>query len=605
MQYIRTLSSFLIENDNDILNTLIKAYPDAEKSQIESWKVLVTDLKTSTLNQLPGNAIISIEFSLPLDGLAIDALIVGTDSNNQKHAFLIESKQWVDANIYSFQFGESRSEELTLHPQIQVSRQALGLKDYTNVGELYEVHPIVFMRNATSRGIDELLRKNPIEATAKVPIFNSLEKLVNYISMSIKFGCDGSIYELDNAIFKPSKSIISAMESIGTRHDPFILTKEQEDVVSQTLEALSNGKKIVRITGAAGSGKTAILLHVYIKLLNMFNDDIRPIFISGAQNTKLYKSMFSHVERSFTFSYSLKNMVGKTVGHKYYICMDEAQHNEEGIITQMIDRGAHLLLCYDSGQIINANNSLRELEELDKRSDFISITLKNSVRFSGSQVFERNARKLLDGDMEFEKDENFDFRVFDTIDELINHTKKIINDNPNRTVAVTGLLSKDAKQIAERQGSQIFINWGYLGETKWMPYIEGKHYLEQNNGKLWVGTWWLPGLDVDYISVIVGGDAKFTDSGLKVDLDGVMQYKMMYSVAEKLGLPRDLFISKKSFGKEVIDNKITSSNIFKYIDKHPEIRDSFISLFTELIKNNYYILLTRGRKGCYVCFSNK
>jgi len=298
-------------------------------------------------------------------------------------------------------------------------------------------------------------------------------------------------------------------------------------------------------------------------------------------------------------------MVGKTIGYKYYICMDEAQHNEEGIITQMIDRGAHLLLCYDNGQTINANNSLKELQELEKRPDFISINLKNSVRFSGSQVFETNAKKLLDGKLNFEKDDKFDFKVFNTIDELVDHTKKIIRENPNNTVAITGLLSKDAKEITERSNSQLFINWGYLGETKWMPYIEGKNYLNQYDGKLWVGTWWLPGLDVDYISVIVGGDAKFTDSGLKVDLNGVMQYKMMYSIAEKMGFPQDLFVMKNSFGKVVIDNKKTSANIFAYINQNPKIKDLFCSNFTELIKNNYYILLTRGRKGCFVCFNNK
>lgn len=605
MQYIKHIQAFLSDTESSIIADLLLNNAEADKSQVESWKVLIRDLKASSINQLPYGTTISIEYSLPVDGLAIDTLIVGQDNNGRKHAFIIESKQWGDSNVNVFEFGESRSETQTLHPQIQVSRHKLAFKDYLNIGEDYDVHPFVFMRNLSSYGVQILPQKNPQLGTKNIHVYNDLETIFGYIRKTLVQTDNDFISELQNAHYKPSKSIISAMHSIVSNREPFILTDEQKDVVNKIFDAFNNGKKIVRVTGAAGSGKTAILLHAYIKLLNESSDEKRAIFISGAQNTKLYQSLFREVERSFTFSFSLKNMVGKTIGYKYYICMDEAQHNQEGIITDMINRGAHLLLCYDVGQTINANNSLRELTGLENRDDFVSIELMNSVRFSGSQVFENNVKKLLNGNTNFEKDDKFDFQVFDTIEDLENHTKKIISENPKCTVAVAGLLSKNANDIANRPHSQIFIDWGNAGETKWIPYIEEKNYLSKHGGKLWVGTWWLPGLDVDYISVLVGNDAKLTIRGLEVDLTGVMQYKMMYSIIDKLNCPKSLYVYKKAFGKEVTDNKFTTENIFRYMDANPIVKEKFLDEFTKLIKNNYYILLTRARKGCFVCFSNQ
>lgn len=604
-KYIKTIREFLIDEKFEIIRQLKAIDDTVDNSQVKAWEVLIDDLKKSNLSQLNQNLYIAIEYSLPIDGMGIDVLIAGIDSDKNKKVYIIEAKQWVDSNIYEYNFGEYRNHSLTLHPQIQVSRHQTAFVDYLNIGEKYKVEPSVYMKNLSQGGIKKLIELNPLLNTSNILVFKELDEIIKTIGLDL-IACEPSVFsDLLNAEYKPSKSIINAMNSIITKHDPFILTIEQEEVVNKVIESFENGKKIVRITGAAGSGKTAILLHLYINLLREESDEKRPIFISGAQNTKLYQSLFREVERSFSFSFSLNRMVGKTIGHKYYVLMDEAQHNSEGIISEMIDRKANLILCYDESQTINADNSLRELNSLEGREDFLSIELQNSVRFSGSQVFESNVKKVLNGKSDLEEDDKFDFKIFDTIDELENHTVNVIRNNPDATVAVTGLLSNDADKFTSRPNSKIFTNWGYLGETKWIPYIENKNYLNQYDGKLWVGTWWLPGLDVDYISVIIGGDAKMTQNGLVAIPNGAKHYKMMISVAKEMNLPETLFVTKKSFGKTVEDTVNSTKNILDYIKNDSQIEKEFLNKFSELLKNNYYILLTRGRKGCFVHFSNK
>lgn len=603
--YIVKLEDFLKDDVNDIIKILSILNPTAEKSQVQSWRTLINDIKQSNVRLLPIDVIIGIEINLPIDGMGVDLMIMGKDKDDLKHSFLIEAKQWIDSNIYTYAFGESRSETQTLHPQIQLSRHVMGFKDYTNIGADFITHAFVFTRNLSNQTINHLIDINPINELKNIPITQSLDEIIIEISKTLVSGSYDIFDLFSNMSYKPSKSIIAAMESMVTKYEPFILTSEQENVVNQIFDSFNKGKKIIRITGAAGSGKTAILLHTYIKLLNKQSDDVRPIFISGAQNTKLYQSLFREVERSFSFSFSLDKMVGKTIGNKYYLCMDEAQHNESGIISNMINRNAQLILCYDEGQTINANNALEELKSLETRNDFISIKLQNSIRYSGSQVFENNVKRVLNGDKNIDPDPLYDFRVFDTIEELENHTIELVKNNPKSTVAITGLLSDDATTIANRPNSKIFIDWGYQGECRWIPYIESMDYLKKNNGKLWVGTWWLPGLDVDYVSVIVGGDAKMTINGIEAVPHGAKHYKMMISIAEKLNYPKHLFVNKQSFGKTVQDTVKSSNNIINYAFADANLKKIFIQEFSGLLKNNYYILLTRGRKGCYVCFANK
>ena len=71
--YISTVKELLNTNNSDIIRCLTETYPLAEASQIVSWKTLLNDIKTSTVvSNLPPDVIISIEYSLPTDEMAID-----------------------------------------------------------------------------------------------------------------------------------------------------------------------------------------------------------------------------------------------------------------------------------------------------------------------------------------------------------------------------------------------------------------------------------------------------------------------------------------------------------------------------------------------------
>lgn len=595
--YITTVGNFIIQSSEQIITSLKSIYPMAEESQVNSWRTLVDDVKGSNLlPSIPQDCVIAIEYSLPTDGMAADLILAGRDTSGERFVIIIESKQWNDSFIHAHDFSAYRENDRELHPQVQVSNHKLSFQQYLDIGQNYTVMPFVFIRNCSCNAISYLKSKCPRENCKDIEIRNDINEIIDSFLQLVVSGDECIADELRNAEYSPSIEIIDAMKSIITKEDPFILTAEQRSVVEQIEKSVLDGKRIIKIFGAAGTGKTAILLNLYIRFLEEEETgNIKPIFISGAQNTALYRSLYPQVARSFTYSYSAERMVKKTKENLYVILMDEAQHNSPGIITNMVEQGCTIILCYDENQTINAtNNSIEEIHRLEQREDFVSFELKEKIRYNGSQYAEENIRTLLDGGSSFMDDEKYDLMVCDSFDEFQEKVFSTIREHPEETVAVAGLLSYDALDYTYKRNpeSKLFTKWDKKGECEWIPYVYRKDYLTENDGKIWVGTWWLPGLDVDYIAVIIGGDAKLTSNGLVAIPENAKHYNMMVSVAKDMGLPRYLKSSK-----QIID----------YINR-PEneaIRHDFLDRFSKLLRNNYYITMSRGRKGCFVYFAKR
>ncbi len=607
--YIKSIAEFLQDDLEKIVNKLEELYPNSSDSQISAWKTLVLDLKDSIKkSNLTRDAIIAIEYELPTSGMGIDVLICGIDSSNAKTCYIIESKQWNDYYISSRVFSNYREDERELHPQIQVSRHKLSFCDYTDCGGDYKTTPFVFVRNCSHQGIDDLITRNPIESTKNIKIVNKLDDIIKVAEETIVATSNSIIEEIKQATYKPSKNIISAMQSILNHEEPFILNEEQVEVVSKIKHSIKEGKKVIRITGPAGSGKTAILLNLYIELLsgNTFGENVSPVFVPGAQNTAFYKSKYPRIQSSFEYSFSLKNVISTNGKNKYFILMDEAQHNQAGIITDIMDKGATIIFCYDVAQVINANNAIRELKQIENRDDFCSIELKTSARYNGSQVAENNIRNYIKGINKIEEDSLFDFRVFNEFSEFQSAVVSTINQHSESTVAVVGLLSNDSKKYTVENNPQsvLYTEWGYKTECKWLPYVRDKNYFGSKS-KLWVGTWWMPGLDVDYIAVIIGADAIRTSQGIVGVPSQSKHYQMLISVAKKLSFPENLFTYKINGYKKTLDTFASTQNILNYIEKPENVvqKESFINLFSQLLRNNYYIMMTRAQKGCFVYFA--
>lgn len=599
-----TIERFLSSADQSVLEQIKALYPDSGDSQIKAWEVLIADVREALLHvSLPGNAVVCFEFSLPTQGMAADLIFAGYGASGKKIAFLVESKQWGDDYIVNSTFSTYRDNVQELHPQLQVKRHALSFRDYLSIGNEYKVCPYVFLRNASPDGIARIVKTNPDGARENdVPVSNDLKAILLQLKACISRGDESIIKDLLDSELEPSKSIFEAMKSIVSREEPFILTKDQERAVDRIRKSMRAGKHVIRVTGPAGSGKTAILLNLYVRITASRSRSGRiPIFISGRQNAALYRSAYQQISNIFEYPCNLARIIRPDNGSRYIVLMDEAQHNDQGVITQVVDSGGTVILCYDECQIVSPDNPLDEFVRLEERGDFETIHLEESIRYNGSQLAEKNIKRFLAGEKNFDKDDKFEFCVFDDAVKFEDKIFNTIKTKPESTIAVVSQIKFQGNQFGS---GRLFCRWGYQEECKWMPYIRERNYLNENNGRLWVGTWWLPGLDVDYIAVIIGDDLKITNTGPVGVLENNKLFKPVTAFARRFGLPSGLSVFKSGRYGNTLDYVKSAERIIQYLkrpgNKHLYLR--FQEEMTNLIRNNYYIMMTRGCKGCFVYY---
>ncbi len=605
--YIDTIGNFFKTSKEEILKKIKFYNQDAEESQIRSWEKIIEDLKNSSfLRDLDPSVIIAIEYQLVVDNMAADIILAGYDLKKKKNVLIIEVKEWNDEYILNTSFSNYRENERQLHPQIQVNRHKTAFKNYLNIGSNYKVNAVVLAKNVTNHGIMKLIEKNKDKNSSDILCYTKLDTLLASYGNTFIYGDKEMQNNLENAFYKPARDIIESMSDIVKKEEGFILTSEQQEAMNKIIASIETGKKIIQVDGCAGSGKTAILINLYVSLLNnnkFANKTV--LFCSGAQNTALYRSLYPNGEHLFSYSFSISKKLNNSK-EEYIVIMDEAQHNEKGVISSLLKDNVTLILAYDKYQAIIATNAIEELEQLEDNPNYCQIYLNKTVRFNNSIHFISNVKNLLTGDKNIKKDDKFEFKVLSNIKEVSDKAREIAFSKPNDTFATIGLLSNDHDKIQEfinHENSIFFTRWNYKEECRWIPYINEKNYLSKNNGKIWVGTWWMPGLDVDYVLVIVGPDAKLTKDGIRAIPDKMAEYNMIISIANKLRFFSEVAVYKNGYPQK-LDNPRTVRKILDYVATHPHIKGNFEKELNILIRNNYYVMFTRARKGCYVYFMN-
>ena len=78
--------------------------------------------------------------------------------------------------------------------------------------------------------------------------------------------------------------------------------------------------------------------------------------------------------------------------------------------------------------------------------------------------------------MNFIPDDKFYFKVATDMEDLRSEIKKIRDEHPDSTMALSGLLCDDAQQIEAASNGLFFLKWKKKNETEWIPYIMEKNY---------------------------------------------------------------------------------------------------------------------------------
>jgi DUF2075 family protein len=386
-------------------------------------------------------------------------------------------------------------------------------------------------------------------------------------------------------------SVLSTMLNEG-----FGLTEEQILILSKVLKALDKGeRKNFLIKGRSGSGKSllaftisieglsrgyfTILAYINNRLLNTIRKMLKRIeFSKGIPLSSLI--MFYSTGKGFGIGEkNFESWFKKRFGEREIdlIVFDEAQRMSLSVIKNS-PRGKVNVYLYDDGQILldneagtegNFKNNLNNLEEFE---------LSSSIRVPKSYL--DAVKGILDGKKV--KITCYDFRIFDNIISMFDELKE--RKREGRKIALICSFTESRGNMKNKTSWNLIdnIRIGYPLPSGFELYkninVKVKWLMDERveYPKYWAGEldplkycasiYGAQGFEADYVGVVWGRDLIWRN-GWTVDPEPITDYVGKVSLKD---------IAKKDVKRAL-----------------------------ELLKNRYYVMLTRGIRGVYVFFEDK
>ena len=545
-----------------------------------------------------------LEYQLPLTSRRLDCLVCGKDNKKTDNAIVVELKQWDkcedaygDNELLTWVGGAKRE---VLHPSVQVGQYQMYLQD-THTAFNVEANPVVlnactYLHNYNYYSEDVIFSNKFQESLEKYPLFTAddVDKLKDYLLGKLVSG-DGIdvLKRVEESEYRPSKKLMDHVGNIIKGKSEYILLDDQLIVYDAALSCVKKGfhdkqKAVIIIRGGPGTGKSVIAINLMADLL-----------------LKGYNAHYATGSRAFTTT--LRKIIGSrgSVQFKYFNSYSQAEQNMVDVI---IADEAHRIRRTSNSRFTRRDkrSDLSQIEELlrvskvavffidDKqvvrpdeigsveyikcnaeanRCKIFEYELEAQFRCNGSDAFVNWINNTLGikrtANVIWDQHEEFDFKIFPSPQDLEDAIRQKVNEGYTGRVTAgfcwdwsmpneEGML-KDDVVIGDYKRP-----WDARPEARRLaPGIPpASLWAYDPNGINQVGCiYTAQGFEFDYVGVIFGED-------LVYDFD-----------------------RQEWYGNR---NKSADSVVKRSGEK-----------FTNLVKNTYRVLLSRGMKGCYVYFMNK
>ncbi|MFN5007280.1 MAG: DNA/RNA helicase domain-containing protein [Ignavibacteria bacterium] len=543
-------------------------------------------------DEIPGDAQISIEFTLPNTSKRIDFIISGQDTDNKDCAVIVELKQWEsakatekDAIVKTF-LGKGIVE--TTHPSYQAWSYKELLEGFNEAvyTKGIHLHPCAYLHNCTNA--DDLIAPFYAYHIERAPLFirNDAAKLRGFIKKFIKHGdINGVMYHIENGRIRPSKTIADNIKAMIDGNEVFTMIDDQKVVFETVREiagkATSKKKQVVIVRGGPGTGKSVVAVQLTAKLTaeqqlvqfvskNSAPRDVYAYHLSG-HRTKTWVNNFFKGSGSYVDA-KANQFDALIVDEAHRLNLHSGFYGNEGEnqIKEIINAAKCSVFFIDEDQRVTLKDigTNEHIEHCAKeaKADITYLALESQFRCNGSDGYLAWLDNLLgirQTANESIHDLNYSFKVVDSPHELRKQIEQL-NMERNRARMVAGYCwpwnsKKDAKAM------DIIIDDFAM---QWNLSTDGSLWIVSPESVNQIGCiHTCQGLEVDHIGVILGDDL-------------VIRNGKWISQPEK----RDKHDrSMRGWKKLMMEQPKTAP-------KHIE----------SIIKNTYRTLMTRGMKGCIV-----
>jgi hypothetical protein len=546
-----------------------------------------------------------VELQLPLSSKRLDCMITGHDREQRKSAVIVELKQWDEVRpspipgcVETFIGNGNRD---VLHPSDQAgSYQRYLLDTHTAFwpgGIRLEACSWLHNMRQVDAGVlfdqafDDLLALNP---TFTGDTVSSLEE---FLTIPLENGQGIPVMEsVLTGSFKPSKRLLDHVARMIGAQPTYVLLDEQTVAFNDILERvrlsrLDDERTVFLIRGGPGTGKSVIAVNLVGELARL-------------------GFTVNHATGSKAFTESLRAAVGKRAGavFSYYrnystaepdaldvLVLDEAHRVRETSdnrftrqvfksgkpqIDELVQAARTTVFFIDDLQVVRPGEvgSSRLIQEAAQRAGahLVEHELETQFRCGGSDHFVSWVANLLDleatPDVMWNPAVEFDFDVVDTPQELEALIRMRHDDGYTARLAAGFCWPwseprKDGTLELDVKIGDWAMPWNAKPDVgRLAPGIpKSNNWATEPGGINQVGcVYTAQGFEYDYAGVIVGPDLVWR--------------------------PRQGWIGRPENSK---DHGVTT-----------KLRASGCS-FTDLAKNTYRVLITRGLRGCYVYVSDE
>lgn len=548
---------------------------------------------------------VAIEYHIAAAGRSrIDVLLAGNDGDHD-NGLVLELKAWSDAaasDVPELVVGPYGGGSLTQHPCVQARRyKGLILRFNADIADrnvgIQSAAYLFNLRRRQPEPLEDPRYRHIIDDT-RLFLADDTDALARYIRKYVRHRSrEDVLYLLEKGRLIPAPALIERVASMLDGNEDFELIDAQNEAFQIIRHAVAEvttatKRQVFIVHGGPGTGKSVIAVRLLAEILGMrrlgflvapnkaFRDTL------AEQLTRRHTEYRDDGKAIFQSSWSFHAAdFSKDRTHEVLI-VDEAhrlkdeayQYKGRSMVEDMVRAARVSVFFLDETQRVQWNDTGSEDRIRQAAAKFKAVVhqpfrLTAQFRCGGSDGYLNWLDDVLQvretANFDNWADEQYEFRVFDDALDLYRALKARNGDNKARLIAgYSWDWPTEGRQrrghVKHVQADGLSLPWNYSGEN-WATSPDG---IDQ------VGcVHTCQGVEFDWLGVLIGPDLRY-ENGTVIG-DASRRAKTDSSL--------------KGSGKAL---KEARGDAAATLAVHAKVQS--------IIKNTYKVLLSRGRKGCYV-----